>query len=139
MTLAFGRGLHLSPLAGRGWIARLRDPGEGASPQPEHLERPPHPDPLHSPSKTGVNALMASGGREKRRRARCNCPALKKGETLKLIACPSSLSRNAFHPTHIGLQHIRHRDRAVSLLVGFHNRNERAADRDTGAVERVDV
>ena len=27
-------------------------------------ERPPHPDPLHSPSKTGVNALMASGERE---------------------------------------------------------------------------
>jgi hypothetical protein len=28
------------------------------------VERPPHPDPLHSPSKTGVNALMASGERE---------------------------------------------------------------------------
>src|SRR5262252_6126616 len=38
--------LYLSPLAGRGRIARLRGPGEGASPQPERLERPPHPDPL---------------------------------------------------------------------------------------------
>src|SRR5215831_12135669 len=28
----------------------------------------PHPDPLHSPSKTGVNALMASGEREQRPR-----------------------------------------------------------------------
>jgi hypothetical protein len=28
------------------------------------VERPPHPNPLHSPSKTGVNALMASGERE---------------------------------------------------------------------------
>jgi 16S rRNA (adenine1518-N6/adenine1519-N6)-dimethyltransferase len=30
----------------------------------EPAERPPHPDPLHSPSKTGVNALKASGERE---------------------------------------------------------------------------
>jgi hypothetical protein len=36
----------------------------------EPVERAPHPDPLHSPSKTGVNALMASGEREKKR-----CPA----------------------------------------------------------------
>src|SRR5262244_3889941 len=128
MALAFGRGLYLFPLAGRGRIARLRDPGEGASPQPERLESPPHPDPL-----------PASGEREKRRRAGCDCPALKKGETLKLIACPSSLSRNAFHPIHIGLQHLRHRDRTVGLLVSFHHRNERAADCDTGAVEGVDM
>jgi hypothetical protein len=52
-------------------------PGEGASPQAQTgrkgsrlshkfrlAEVPPHPDPLHSPSKTGVNALMASGERE---------------------------------------------------------------------------
>src|SRR5262252_6875435 len=36
--------------------------------------RGPHPDPLHSPSKTGVNALMAGGEREQRRRAKCNGP-----------------------------------------------------------------
>jgi two-component system sensor histidine kinase UhpB len=30
----------------------------------EPVKRPPHPDPLHSPSQTGVNALMASGERE---------------------------------------------------------------------------
>ena len=53
-------------------------PGEGASPrvgasrqgaiiinESALVERPPHPDPLHSPSKTGVNALLASGEREK--------------------------------------------------------------------------
>jgi hypothetical protein len=34
----------------------------------EPVEAAPHPDPLHSPSKTGVNALMASGEREKKRR-----------------------------------------------------------------------
>jgi len=28
-------------------------------------ERPPHPDLLHSPSKTGVNALMARGEKER--------------------------------------------------------------------------
>jgi nitrogen fixation protein FixH len=44
-------------------------PGEGASPQALNgefalAERPPHPNPLDSPSKTGVNALMASGERE---------------------------------------------------------------------------
>ena len=53
----------------------------------EPVETPPHPDPLHSPSigsrlrraqwqaPTGVNALMASGEREQRRRATCNRPA----------------------------------------------------------------
>src|SRR5580704_17235967 len=34
----------------------------------EPVETPPHPDPLHSPSKTGVNALKASGEREPKRR-----------------------------------------------------------------------
>ena len=31
-------------------------------------ETPPHPDLLHSPSKTGVNALMASGEKDHKRR-----------------------------------------------------------------------
>ncbi len=38
----------------------------------ELAERPPHPDPLHSPSKTGVNALMASGERVQRARGTHN-------------------------------------------------------------------
>jgi len=33
----------------------------------ELVETPPHPDLLHSPSKTGVNALMASGEKEHKR------------------------------------------------------------------------
>src|SRR6516164_8524874 len=41
----------------------------------ERVGTPPHPDPLHSPSKTGVNALMASGEREQTRRDTCDCPA----------------------------------------------------------------
>jgi hypothetical protein len=54
--------LYLAPLAGRGRRAlarRVRGPLRESEP----VERPPHPDPLHSPS-TGVNALMASGERE---------------------------------------------------------------------------
>src|SRR6185312_14427855 len=43
-----------------------------------------------------------------------------------------------FHATHVALQRIRHGDRAVFLLIGLHHRNERAADGDAGAVERVD-
>jgi FAD:protein FMN transferase len=42
----------------------MREPSSYAEP----VERPPHTDPLHSPSKTGVNALMASGEREQRAR-----------------------------------------------------------------------
>jgi len=38
----------------------------GALRESEPVEKPPHPDPLHSPLKTGVNALMASGEREQR-------------------------------------------------------------------------
>src|SRR5258708_1825732 len=45
--------------------------------------------------------------------------------------------RNRFHAAHIALQSIRHRNRAVGLLIGLHHRNQRAADRDAGAVERV--
>jgi hypothetical protein len=34
--------------------------------QSDLVESPPHPDPLHNPSKTGVNALKASGEREQK-------------------------------------------------------------------------
>src|SRR5690348_14260255 len=40
---------------------------------------------------------------------------------------------------HVGLERIRHRDRAVALLIGLHHGDERAAHRDAGAVERVHV
>jgi enoyl-CoA hydratase/carnithine racemase len=50
-----------SRAGGREGKGRVRGP----LPKPEPVDRPPHPDPLHSPSKTGVNALMASGEREK--------------------------------------------------------------------------
>jgi hypothetical protein len=43
----------------------------------EPVETPPHPDPLHSPSKTGVNALKACGEREQKRRDTCDHPAHK--------------------------------------------------------------
>jgi hypothetical protein len=66
------RVLYLSRKRGEVGICALfaQIPGEGASPQAlsrksKLVETPPHPDPLHSPPKTGVNALMASGEREK--------------------------------------------------------------------------
>ena len=65
--IACGRNLYLSPRAGRGWV---RGPLSGSEP----VERAPHPDPLHSPSKTGVNALMASGEREQKQRGMGDCP-----------------------------------------------------------------
>ena len=41
-------------------------------------------------------------------------------------------------PAHVGLQRFRHRDAAVLVLVVLHHRDQRAADRDARAVERVD-
>src|SRR5450631_1178946 len=44
---------------------------------------------------------------------------------------------NDLQATHIALQHFRHGDRAVLLLVGFHDSDQRAADRGAGTVEGV--
>ena len=49
---------------------RLRESELGV--ESDLVEAPPHPDPLHSPSKTGVNALMASGEREQSARGQLN-------------------------------------------------------------------
>src|SRR5271155_5381937 len=40
-------------------------------------------------------------------------------------------------PAHIGLQHVRYRDRTVLLLIGLHHRDQRAADGGAGAVQRM--
>src|SRR5215468_6076524 len=45
---------------------------------------------------------------------------------------------DGLEPAHVALQRVRHRDRAALLLVGFHDRDESAPDRDARAVERVD-
>jgi NitT/TauT family transport system substrate-binding protein len=74
-----GRGcLPLHACGERSEFARLSRKFRVRGPlrESEPVERPPHPDPLHSPTKTGVNALMASGEREQRRRATCDSPAL---------------------------------------------------------------
>ena|SRR5215469_18764220 len=55
---------HTSPRS-RGEVFALIA-GNGRLRESELGEMRPHPDPLHSPSKTGVNALMASGEREKK-------------------------------------------------------------------------
>src|SRR3954471_24139422 len=44
---------------------------------------------------------------------------------------------NRFLPTHISLQHIRDRDAAALLLIGLHHGDQRTADRNTRAVERM--
>src|SRR5258705_9633756 len=51
----------------------------------------------------------------------------------------SCLRLDCLRATHIRLQHIRHRDRTALLLIGLHDSDERAADGDARAVERVDV
>src|SRR5580698_4065703 len=48
-------------------------------------------------------------------------------------------SLDFLHPAHIWRQRLGHGYRAALLLVGFHHGNQRAADGDTGTVERVDV
>ena len=54
-------------------LPRLRGRvGRGPFRESEPEEAAPRPDPLRSPSKTGVNALMASGERGQTRRARCD-------------------------------------------------------------------
>ncbi len=45
----------------RGEVDARSAAGAGAPPKAQAGERPLHPDPLHSPSRTGVNALMARG------------------------------------------------------------------------------
>ena len=63
---------HLAPLAGRGQPGKKEDQNSARVRGPLHdsvplrlAEAPPHPDLLHSPSKTGVNALMACGEKER--------------------------------------------------------------------------
>src|ERR1700680_1238042 len=62
---------HLAPLAGRGPHGKKEDQNSARVRGPLHdsellrlVEGPPHPDLLHSPSKTGVNALVARGEKE---------------------------------------------------------------------------
>ena len=50
-----------------------------------------------------------------------------------------SLPLNLLHSTHIALQYVRHRNRSVGLLIGFHNRNQGAAHGHARAIERVDM
>src|SRR5258708_24126944 len=62
---ANGRTRLPPPYAPPAWSPKGERVGvRGALRESEPCGRPPHPSPLHSPSKTGVNALMASGERE---------------------------------------------------------------------------
>src|SRR5215831_3747565 len=65
---------------------------KGRLSESELVEAPPHPDPLHSPSKTGVNALMASGEREQRRRAASDAQRPPVGERGRNVLIPGSVS-----------------------------------------------
>src|SRR5690348_3122180 len=55
------------------------------------------------------------------------------------LVVTSTIPLDLRHATHIRLERVRHRNRAILLLIGFHHRDQRAADRNTGAVERVHV
>src|SRR5271166_2332695 len=56
----------------------------------------------------------------------------------QIIAAELFLRRDNLYPAHIGLQHVGHGDRAGVLLVGLHDRDQRAADRRSRTVQRVD-
>src|SRR6185437_7778330 len=43
------------------------------------------------------------------------------------------------HAAHVWLERVRHRDGAVLVLIVLHHRDQRAADGDAGAVERMHV
>src|SRR5262249_52545798 len=45
------------------------------------------------------------------------------------------LPRNGRETSHVGLQHVRHGDRAVLLLISLHDGDERAADRGSRTVQ----
>src|SRR5262245_40724560 len=74
-----------------------------------------------------------------RRTDRATCSERASTVRSGLSCAMSSRSLDDLHATHIALQYVRHRDRAALLLVGLHHGDERAADGDPGAVERVHV
>src|SRR5215475_4203538 len=47
------------------------------------------------------------------------------------------LPRNGLEASHIGLEHVGHGDRAVLLLIGLHDGDQRAADRGSRTVQGV--
>src|SRR6516225_6928754 len=57
------------------------------------------------------------------------------------VATPYSLFAfcNLLHSAHIGLQHVRHSNRSVAVLIGFHHCDQSAPDGDARTVERVNV
>jgi len=74
---------HLAPLAGRGQPGKTENQNSARVRGPLHdserlrlAERPPHPDLLHSPSKTDVNALVARGEKELRGPVSLTCDQL---------------------------------------------------------------
>ena len=47
--------------------------------------------------------------------------------------------RRDFDAAHVGTEHFRNRHAAVGVLIVFKHRDERAADREAGAVQGVDI
>src|SRR5262245_61565571 len=74
-----------------------------------------------------------------RRTDRAACSARASTVRSDLSCAMSSRSLDDLHAAHVALQHVGHRDRAALLLVGLHYRDERAADGDPGAVERMQM
>src|SRR5262245_10274425 len=72
-----------------------------------------------------------------RRTDRAACSARASTARSGLSCAMSSRSLDDLQAAHIALQHVGDRNRAALLLVGFHHCDERAADGDPRAVERV--
>jgi len=116
-----GRGtLYLSPLAGRGRRALARRV-RGPLRESELVETPPHPDPLHSPSKTGVNALMANGERAQRRRATFDSPHRKseRDNSRRILTLLLALTPAFASPAHAQSVENFYRGRTVTIVVGY--------------------
>src|ERR1700761_1310612 len=84
--------------------------------------------------------VLAAGGTNIAARptfATANADALEKSFRKLSSVAKLLLVLDHLEPAHIGLQHVRHRDRTALLLVILHHGDQRAAYRSTGAVQRV--
>src|SRR4051812_40244318 len=98
---------------------------------------------LRWPGATVSKASAGSWPKWRRRIASVSVPAhlgkcsqMKPGPTITALSARHGDGGDAVH---VAAQHLRDQDRAVGLLVVLHHRDQRAADRDAGAVQRVDM
>src|SRR5262245_25278053 len=66
-------------------------------------------------------------------------PATSAGMTEPAERPCSCRTLDGLEATHVALQRVGHRDRAALLLIGLQHSDQRAADRNARAVQRMDV